>query len=227
MRLAVPPAERVLVPVSGSDAMFPVRRIYCVGRNYNDHVAEMGGTPGREPPFFFQKPADAIVTSGRFPYPAASSDVHHEVELVLALGRGGSSIAAAEAMQHVFGFAVGLDMTRRDLQAAAKKAGKPWDTAKGFDHSAPLGAIAPRAVAGDVEALTLSLQVNGALRQQGKVADMIWSSAEIISELSRLFELAPGDLIFTGTPSGVGPVKRGDRLEARLGEVARLEVEVV
>lgn len=228
MRLAFPAAPASVIPVAGGAQGFPVRRVYCVGRNYNDHVAEMGGVPGREPPFFFQKPADAIVIDGRFPYPPASADVHHELELVVALAGGGRGIAVADAGAQIFGYAVGLDMTRRDLQAAAKKAGKPWDAAKGFDKSAPVSAIVPKAEAGQAETFDLELTVNGAVRQKGSTAAMIWSVPEIISELSKLFELAAGDLIFTGTPSGVGAVQRGDRLEARLGDsLAMLRVDVV
>ncbi len=227
MKYAVKPPGVVAISVKGSDASFPVRRVYCVGRNYNDHVAEMGGTPGREPPFFFQKPADAIVTNGRFPYPPASSDVHHELELVVALASGGRDIQAADALGHVFGYAVGLDMTRRDLQAQLKKGGRPWEAAKAFDHSAPVSAIVP---AGDISgagAFALSLTVNGVVRQKGSSADMIWSVAEIIRELSKLFELAAGDIIFTGTPSGVGAVQRGDALTASLSDFTDLTVTIV
>ena len=215
MSFAFPPAPPVSLPIAGTEARFPVHRVYCVGRNYAEHVKEMGGEVGRDPPFFFAKPADALVTDGRFPYPSLSSDVHHEVELVVALGPGA----------HVFGHAVGLDMTRRDLQAAAKKLGRPWEVAKGFDHSAPIGAIVPSAAPLDAGAITLD--VNGARRQAGDLSEMIWSVPEIILELGRLFTLQPGDLIFTGTPSGVGPVVRGDRLHAEIAGVGSLAVDVI
>ncbi|MFO1131966.1 MAG: fumarylacetoacetate hydrolase family protein [Hyphomicrobiales bacterium] len=215
MSFAFAPAPPVSLAVAGSEARFPVRRVYCVGRNYAEHVREMGGEVGRDPPFFFMKPADALVTDGRFPYPASSSDVHHEVELVVALGPGAT----------IFGHAVGLDMTRRDLQAAAKKLGRPWEVAKGFDHSAPIGAIVPAGEALASGAITLD--VNGARRQAGDLSEMIWNVPEIIVELGRLFSLQPGDLIFTGTPSGVGPVARGDRLDAEIAGIGSLHVEVL
>ena len=214
MSLAFAAEPPVSLPIRGSELRFPVRRLYCVGRNYAEHVKEMGGEVGRDPPFFFMKPADALVSDGVFPYPPASADVHHEVELVVALGAGGQ----------VFGHAVGLDMTRRDLQAAAKKLGRPWETAKAFDHSAPVGEILPAAM--PLTAGAITLDVNGERRQSGDVADMIWTVAEIIAELGRLFVLKPGDLIFTGTPSGVGPVSRGDRLHAAIAGVGGLEVTV-
>ncbi len=209
------PPPRVSVPIAGSALGFPVRRIYCVGRNYAEHVKEMGGEVGRDPPFFFAKPADAIVLDGRFPYPPMSSDVHHEIELVVALGPGAA----------IFGYGVGLDMTRRDLQAAAKKLGRPWETAKGFDHSAPMSAIFPSTEVIGRGAITLD--VNGKRRQTGDLSEMIWSVDEIIAELGKLFELQAGDLIFTGTPSGVGPVVRGDRLHCAIAGVGALDVNVV
>jgi fumarylpyruvate hydrolase len=186
-----------------------------VGRNYNEHVKEMGGVVGRDPPFFFMKPADAIVCDGRFPYPTVSGDVHHEVELVVALGEGGT----------ICGHAVGLDMTRRDLQASAKKLGRPWDTAKGFDHSAPMGVIVLGAVPLSSGAITLD--VNGTRRQTGDISEMIWSVAEIVAELGKLFALRAGDLIFTGTPAGVGAVARGDSIHAAIDGVGSLDVIVV
>lgn len=215
MSFVFPPAPPVSLPITGTEARFPVHRVYCVGRNYAEHVREMGGEVGRDPPFFFAKPADALVTDGRLPYPGLSSDVHHEVELVVALGPGAK----------VFGHAVGLDMTRRDLQAAAKKLGRPWEVAKGFDHSAPIGAIVPSATPLGAGAITLD--VNGTRRQTGDLSEMIWSVPEIIAELGRLFTLQPGDLIFTGTPSGVGPVVRGDRLHAEIAGVGSLAVDVI
>ena len=206
---------QISAPISGSVQRFPVHRVYCVGRNYNEHVKEMGGVVGRDPPFFFAKPPDALVFDGRFPYPALSSDVHHEIELVVAIGPHAK----------IFGHAVGLDMTRRDLQAAAKKLGRPWETAKGFDHSAPIGAIVPAHDA--LTQGTIRLDVNGERRQTGDISEMIWSVDEIISEIGKLFELKAGDLIFTGTPAGVGPIRRGDRLHGAIDGLGALDVEVV
>ncbi|NJM30870.1 MAG: fumarylacetoacetate hydrolase family protein [Rhizobiales bacterium] len=215
MTLAFAAPPQVSVPIRGTDKRFPVRRIYNVGRNYNEHVAEMGGVVGRDPPFFFMKPADAIVTDGRFPYPPMSADVHHEIELVVALGPDAE----------IFGCAVGLDMTRRDLQAAAKKLGRPWETSKAFDYSGPMSEIVPMTKPLTKGAITLS--VNGAVKQKGDIADMIWGLSEIMVELSKLFELKAGDLIFTGTPAGVGPVIRGDRLEGEIEGLGKLVVKVV
>lgn len=214
MSLAFTAAPPVTLPIEGTDKRFPLHRIYCVGRNYNDHVVEMGGVAGREPPFFFSKPNDAIVLDGRFPYPPMSADVHHEVELVVALG--------PEAQ--VFGHAVGIDFTRRDLQGEAKKLGRAWDTAKAFDFSAPVSPIMPAVQ--PLEKAAIWLDVNGARRQQGDVSQMIWNVPEIIAELGRYFILKPGDIIFTGTPAGVGPVQRGDRLTCGIAGVAELAVTV-
>ena len=222
--ISAPPL--VSIPVNGSGLRFPVRRIYCVGRNYNDHVAEMGGIPGREPPFFFQKPSDAILLSGEFPYPTASKNVHHEVELVVALQSGGTNISVAAASRHIYGYATGVDMTRRDLQAEVKKLARPWEVAKGFDHSAPVSAIMPASRIGILESAEISLQVNGIQRQHSNIAEMIWSVPEIISELSNLFELRAGDIIFTGTPSGVGAVEVGDSLHAAIANVGELNLRV-
>lgn len=213
MTLAFPAHPPVTVPVAGSEALFPVRRIYCVGRNYAEHVKEMGSDPKGEP-IFFQKPADAITLDGRFPYPPGSADVHHEIELVVALGPGAG----------IFGHAVGLDMTRRDLQARAKASGKPWEAAKAFDRSAPISAIVQRA--DGLRRGAITLDVNGARRQEGDIADMIWSVPEIIAELGKLYELKSGDLIFTGTPAGVGPVQRGDRLRGAIEGIGSLDVTV-
>ncbi len=210
-------APQAVIPVVGSEAVFPVRRIYCVGRNYNEHVVEMGGVAGRDPPFFFAKPADAIVLDGCFPYPPMSTDVHHEIELVVALGPKAS----------IFGYAAGLDMTRRDLQGAAKKLGRPWEVAKAFDHSAPVSSIMSAANIGHPAKGTITLDVNGQRRQTGDIADMIWSVAEIIVELGQLFELRAGDVIFTGTPAGVGPVQRGDVLHGAIAGIATLDVKVI
>lgn len=215
----------VSLPIVGQTARFPVNRIYCVGRNYADHAREMGHDPDREPPFFFMKPASTIVADGGdFPYPALSSDVHHEVELVVALSKGGSNIAAAQALEHVYGYAVGLDMTRRDLQGAAKKLGRPWDTGKAFDFSAPCAALHPASMIGHPAKGAVSLTVNGETRQQGDLSDLIWNVPDTIAYLSTLFELQPGDLIFTGTPAGVGPVVRSDVMVAAIDGLEPLTV---
>ena len=210
------------VSVADSSERFPVRRIYCVGLNYADHAREMGNDPRRDPPFFFGKPADAVVASGtRLPFPSMTQDFHHEVELVVALGSGGTDIKTADAARLIFGHAVGLDLTRRDLQASAKKAGRPWDMAKGFDHSAPVGALSRGIPPSNAQ---ISLSVNGGVRQSGDLADMIWKIPEIIAMLSSFVALSPGDLIFTGTPSGVGPIVRGDSLHASIEGVTPLTV---
>lgn len=222
-----PPLPRPNLPVKGTDKLFPVHRIYCVGRNYADHAIEMGHDPAREPPFFFQKNPDNLVAgAGVFPYPDKSSDVHYELELVVALGMGGRRIAVERALEHVFGYAVGLDMTRRDLQAEAKKLGRPWDVGKAFDHSAPCSEIVPASEVGHPEEGAVRLFVNGVLQQNGNLQQMIWTVAQMIAILSEYFELKPGDLIFTGTPAGVGPVKRGDILEGSVEGVAKLRLRV-
>ncbi len=208
------------VAIAGSVLRYPVHRIYCVGRNYPDHAREMGGDPRVEPPFFFMKPADAVMANGsEVPYPTRTDALHHEVELVVAVSRAGRCISSAQALEHVYGYAVGIDLTRRDLQAIAKKKGWPWDSGKGFEASAPLAAIRPVSL-GHVDRGRIWLQVNGQLRQEGDIAQMIWKLPEIIAELSSLFDLAPGDLIFTGTPAGVGPLQPGDRV---IGGVEGLE----
>jgi fumarylpyruvate hydrolase len=222
--IAPPPVAAV--PVAGG-GLFPVRRIFCVGRNYAEHAREMGGDPTREPPFFFAKPADAIVTDGAdMPYPAATADLHFELELVVAIGRGGTDIAEGEAQAHVWGYGVGLDMTRRDLQAQAKKAARPWDMAKGFDLSAPIGDLVPVATTGVLARGALELTVNGETRQSSDISRMIWSVPETIAYLSGLVRLAPGDLIFTGTPEGVGAVTRGDLLEGRVAGLPVLKTRI-
>jgi fumarylpyruvate hydrolase len=201
------------VEIAGTQQRFPVHRIYCVGRNYADHAREMGSDPKVEPPVFFTKPADAIVPSGAtVPYPSRTENLHHEVELVVAIGGAGRNIPAGQARGHIFGYAVGNDLTRRDLQGASKKKGLPWDTGKAFDASAPVSAIRPASL-GHVERGRIWLTVNGETRQQSDISEMIWSVSEVIAELSTLFELKAGDLIYTGTPAGVGPVKAGDRIE--------------
>jgi fumarylpyruvate hydrolase len=223
--IAAPPV--VALPVEGDERQFPVRRVFCVGRNYAAHAREMGHNPEREPPFFFTKPADALVPGGGpIPYPPATEDLHHEVELVVALGKGGADIPEAEALDHVFGYAVGIDLTRRDLQAEAKKLARPWDMAKAFDRSAPLSALRAAARIGHPEDSRIRLEVNGKVRQESTLAHHIWSVAETISYLSGLVELAPGDLIFMGTPEGVAAVGRGDRLEASIEGVGELQVTI-
>jgi fumarylpyruvate hydrolase len=203
------------------ESPFPVRRIYCVGRNYRAHALEMGADPDRESPFFFMKPADSVVPSGAaIAYPSRSNDFQHEIELVVAIGGHGRDVPAERALELVYGYAVGLDMTRRDLQMEARAAGRPWDMGKGFDESAPCGPITPIAATGPIERGAIAVSVNGEVRQSSDVALLIWSVAEVIADLSTYVALAPGDLIFTGTPEGVGPVQRGDRL---LGSIAGLE----
>ncbi|MFT4192167.1 MAG: fumarylacetoacetate hydrolase family protein [Comamonas sp.] len=224
------PAPVVTVPVEGTAARFPVHRVYCVGRNYVEHAQEMGHS-GREAPFFFLKPADAVLvvqpqTTATLPYPSETQDLHHEIELVVAIGQGGANIAVADALQHVYGYAVGLDMTRRDLQAQAKKQGRPWCAAKGFDHSAPIGPITPAAQAGDVAAAAIWLQVNGQERQHSTVAQLIWNIAETIAHISRLWTLAPGDLIYTGTPAGVAAVSPGDLLHGGIDGLGSINLQV-
>lgn len=219
------------LPIAGSDMLFPVNRIYCVGRNYADHAIEMGGT-GKEPPFFFMKPGNAVLPvrhgeTGKMPYPPKTGDLHHEIELVVAIGRPGSKIPVDEAESYIWGYAVGLDMTRRDLQAEAKKQGRPWCTAKGFDYSAPVGELMPRAATGDISHAGIRLSVNGSERQHSKIGKMIWNVPEIISALSELYTLQAGDLIFTGTPEGVAAVKRGDVLEGAIDLLESLTVEII
>ncbi len=221
----IPPPPVAAVPVQGG-GLFAVRRIFCVGRNYAEHVREMGGDL-REPPFFFTKPAGAILTGGAdMPYPPQTADLHPEMELVAAIGAGGADLPAERALAHVWGYAAGLDMTRRDMQAAAKKAGKPWDMAKGFDHSAPIGELAPAARLPDPSRGRIRLSVNGAVRQDSDLSSMIWSVAETVAYLSRLVRLAPGDLIFTGTPEGVAAVVRGDVLEGEIDGVGVVRTTV-
>lgn len=216
-----------LIPVSGSEQSFPVHRIYCVGRNYAAHVREMGNDPDRERPFYFMKPADAVVPGGGdIQYPPRTSDLHHEVELVVAIGKGGSNIPVEEARDHVFGYGVGIDLTRRDLQAEAKDAGRPWDTGKSFEQAAPVSALRAASDIGHLEQGRIWLVVNGDLKQEGDLADMIWSVPEAIAELSTFFTLAPGDLLFTGTPSGVSPVVTGDMITAGVDGLDNLEIKI-
>jgi fumarylpyruvate hydrolase len=227
MRYAVPLPATPSLPIRDSDEHFPVHRIYCVGRNYAAHAIEMGHDPDREDPFFFQKNPDTLVLDGKFPYPAQTADVHYELELVVALHRGGTDISVDGALDLVYGYAVGLDMTRRDLQTQMKKMGRPWEIGKAFEHSAPCTEIVPAATIGHPSEGAVQLHVNGEPRQEGDLNQMIWKVPEMIAYLSSLFTLTAGDLIFTGTPSGVGPVQRGDRLLGTIAGVAQLEVEVV
>jgi len=224
--IEAPPAASV--PVFGQKGRFPVHRIYCVGRNYAAHAREMGKDPDKEPPFFFCKPADAVVTDGAdMHYPPGTANLHHEIELVVAIHRGGSNIPAARALEHVYGYAVGLDMTRRDLQQEAKDAGRPWDFGKAFDESAPISAIYPVASHGHHSSGAITLSVNGTVRQSQDLADMIWSVPDTIAYLSQYYRLQPGDLIFTGTPAGVAAVKQGDVLVGAVQGLAELKVKVV
>lgn len=218
----------VLLPVVGINLSFPVNRIYCVGRNYAEHAREMGHDPERELPFFFQKnPDNLVVNDGDFAYPPLSGDVHHEIELVVALQKGGANIPAAQAQDHIYGYAVGLDMTRRDMQTTAKKQGRPWETAKAFEHSAPCSALMPASQIGYPTSGSIWLKVNGRTVQEADLANMIWSVADVIAVLSTLFELRAGDLIFTGTPAGVGPVKRGDVLQGGIDAIGQVATKVV
>jgi fumarylpyruvate hydrolase len=221
-----PPAQ-IAVPVAGG-GRFPVRRVYCVGRNYAEHICEMGGDPKGEQPSFFSKPADALLTGGAdMPYPPMTSDLHHEMELVVAIGTGGAAIPEGEALGHVWGYAAGLDMTRRDLQQQLRKEGKTWDLAKGFDASGPIGEVVPAARIGHPARGRIELSVNGERRQNSDLSHMVWSVPEIIAHLSRFVRLAPGDLIFTGTPEGVGAVRRGDVLEGRIEGVGSVRTRIV
>ncbi len=229
-RFTFAPPATISVPVVGITARFPVHRIYCVGRNYEEHAKEMGFT-GREAPFFFLKPADAIVVAdagqtASIPYPTLTANLHHEIELVVAIGTGGKNIAAADAAKHIYGYAVGLDMTRRDLQNDMKKQGRPWCIGKAFDASAPIGPITPAAQAGDVDQAPIWLQVNGADRQRSTVAKLIWNIAETIEHLSKAWELQPGDLIYTGTPEGVNAVVSGDLLQGGVDGLTPIAVKV-
>ncbi len=226
--LVVDAPDPVTLPVAGTTARFPVHRIFCVGRNYAAHAVEMGHDPDKEPPFFFQKAPSTILQPGEdFPYPSRSSDVHYEMEHVIAIGQGGADISVASALAHVFGYGVGLDMTRRDLQGEAKKMGRPWEVGKSFDHSAPMSAIHPVSAIGHPAEGGVTLEVNGELRQNGDLNQLIWKSEEVISYLSGLFTLYPGDLIMTGTPAGVGPVSRGDVMEGEVAGIDKIRVAVV
>jgi fumarylpyruvate hydrolase len=228
MRYVIDPPVQAAVPVAGTDAAFPVRRVYCVGRNYAAHAREMGHDPDREPPFFFMKPADALLVGGAdMPYPVATADLHHEIEMVVALGKGGRDVPVEAANGLIWGYGVGLDMTRRDIQGEAKKLGRPWDMGKGFDKSAPIAALHPVTETGVIEDAGIWLDVNGVRRQSSTLKALIWSIPETISYLSGLVELHPGDLIFTGTPEGVAAVGRGDVLHGHVDGLTDLEVRIV
>ena len=234
MRYVFPPPVVNALPVAGSDALFPVRRVYCVGRNYAAHAREMGFDPDREPPFFFCKPGDAqsVVPvpadqSVDIPYPSLTTNYHYEIELVVAIGKGGKNIAVEHAASHIYGYAVGLDMTRRDLQIKMREQGRPWEIGKAFDFGAPVGLLHPRSVTGELLDADISLHVNGESRQHSKLSHLIWSVNETIANLSTLFELQPGDLIFSGTPEGVGAVQAGDRLHGRIAGLSDIRVNIV
>ena len=223
----IDPPVQVALPVRGTDALFPVRRIYCIGRNYADHAIEMGHDPNKEPPFFFQKNAENVDTTGRFPYPSQTSDVHHEMEMVVALKSGGVNITEADALEHVFGYGLGLDMTRRDLQSEAKKMGRPWEIGKAFERSAPMSELVPVSQTGHLDHGRIALRVNGAERQVGDLNQMIWKVPEMIAYLSRFYDIAAGDLMMSGTPAGVGPVVRGDVMVSEIEGLGSLTVTVV
>jgi len=225
---AITPEDRPSLGIAGSTERFPVRRIYCVGQNYAEHAREMGTDPDRVPPCFFSKPANSVVGNGAaVPYPPRTRNLHHEVELVVAIGQAGRAIPADTAAAHIFGYAVGNDLTRRDLQKAAKDGRAPWDTAKGFDHAAPITDITPVGDAGLITTGRIWLAVNGDLRQEANISDLVWSIDEVIAELSTLFELKPGDLIFTGTPAGVGPLQPGDTVVGGVGDLPMLSHTIV
>lgn len=222
MSFVINPPQQPSVAVANGDLRFPVRRIFCVGRNYADHVREMGNDPRSEPPIFFTKPGDALVEDGAvIPYPTLTANLHHEVELVVAIAKGGAAIDAAAALDLIWGYAVGVDLTRRDLQNEAKKAGQPWDVAKAFDNSAPVGALTPVGAV-DIKSARIWLSVNGVVKQDANLDEMIWNVSDIVTSLSRAWDLRAGDLIFTGTPSGVGPLQRGDRVSAEIAGLSPL-----
>ena len=226
-KFVIDPAPQVCLPIRGSNESFPVRRIYCIGRNYADHAIEMGHDPNKEPPFFFQKNAQNVDTSGTFPYPPQTSDVHHEMELVVALKSGGADISLDTALEHVYGYGLGLDMTRRDLQGEAKKLGRPWEVGKSFEKSAPMSELVPASEIGHLDQGRICLKVNGEIKQDGDLNQMIWKVPEMIAYLSRFYDIAGGDLIMSGTPAGVGPVQRGDKLECEIANLGTMTVDVI
>lgn len=227
MKYTFPLWAQPSVPVVGTDLHYPVRRIYCVGRNYAEHAREMGSDPNREPPFFFSKPADAIVPSGSaIAYPLATQNFHYEMELVVAIGKEGANIAREAALDYVYGYTAGLDMTRRDLQMGARDKGRPWDTGKGFDQSAPISPIRRAADIGHPTTAAIWLKVNGEIKQKADIKDLLWPVPDIIAHLSRLFVLRPGDLIYTGTPAGVGPVKPGDKLQGAIDGIGEISISI-
>ena len=220
------PAQPFL-KVKNSTDVFPVRRIYCIGRNYADHAIEMGFDPNKEPPFFFQKNNSNIVIDGKFPYPSQTKDVHHELEMVVALKSGGTNISLEKASDYIYGYAVGLDMTRRDLQGVAKKMGRPWEIGKAFEKSAPIGVLSKIEEIGKLDSGKIVLKLNGKTKQEGNLNMMIWKVSEIISHLSQFYDIAAGDIIMTGTPAGVGPVQKGDKLEGTIEKLESLKVDVI
>jgi len=226
-KFVIDPAPQVCLPIRGSNESFPVRRIYCIGRNYADHAIEMGHDPNKEPPFFFQKNAQNVDTSGTFPYPPQTSDVHHEMELVVALKSGGADISLENALEHVYGYGLGLDMTRRDLQGEAKKLGRPWEVGKSFEKSAPMSELVPASETGHLDQGRICLKVNGEIKQDGDLNQMIWKVPEMIAYLSRFYDIAGGDLIMSGTPAGVGPIQRGDKMECEIENLSTMTIEVI
>jgi len=226
-KFVIDPAPQVCLPIRGSNESFPVRRIYCIGRNYADHAIEMGHDPNKEPPFFFQKNAQNVDTSGTFPYPPQTSDVHHEMELVVALKSGGADISLENALEHVYGYGLGLDMTRRDLQGEAKKLGRPWEVGKSFEKSAPMSELVPASETGYLDQGRICLKVNGEIKQDGDLNQMIWKVPEMIAYLSRFYDIAGGDLIMSGTPAGVGPIQRGDKMECEIENLGTMTIEVI
>ncbi len=226
-KFVIDPAPQVCLPIRGSNESFPVRRIYCIGRNYADHAIEMGHDPNKEPPFFFQKNAQNVDTSGTFPYPPQTSDVHYEMELVVALKSGGADISLDTALEHVYGYGLGLDMTRRDLQGEAKKLGRPWEVGKSFEKSAPMTELVPASETGHLDQGRICLKVNGETKQDGDLNQMIWKVPEMIAYLSRFYDIAGGDLIMSGTPAGVGPVQQGDKIECEIENLGTMTVEVI
>ena len=226
-KFVIDPAPQVCLPIRGSNESFPVRRIYCIGRNYADHAIEMGHDPNKEPPFFFQKNAQNVDTSGTFPYPPQTSDVHHEMELVVALKSGGAEISLENALEHVYEYGLGLDMTRRDLQGEAKKLGRPWEVGKSFEKSAPMSELVPASETGHLDQVRICLKINDEIKQDGDLNQMIWKVPEMIAYLSRFYDIAGGDLIMSGTPAGVGPIQRGDKMECEIEHLGTMTIEVI